>query len=153
MNYCAGKSCICPSSAEPEWSSLCCRQFAPMKCNTDWGTIIIRSKIKTCHIQYWQQNGNAWKRWLSIEIYIVHRANVHSTYWQQTCSIFYECCLSSSLCVFGYLSICTGHYFFYQPKSWDSIKCHCSVEFADVDISQWATTVPAICVVHDTLLV
>lgn len=124
-------------------------QFAPVKHNTVWGTIII-SKIKTCHVQYWRQNGNAWKRQLSIEIYIVQRANVHSRYWQQTCNIFYGGCLSSSLCVFGYLSLCTGHYSIYQPKSWASIKCHCSAESANAAIWQWLMTVPGSCVLHDT---
>lgn len=111
------ESCTCLSFVEPEWSSLCCRQFVPVKCNTVWGTIISSSKIKTCHVQYWRKNGNAWRGRLSIEIYIVRRANVHSTYWQQTCNIFYWSSLSSSLCVLRYLSICTGRYFIYRSKS------------------------------------
>lgn len=140
------ESCTCLLFAEPEWSSLCWRQFAPIKCNAIWGNMIMSSKIKTCHTEYWWQKGKAWKRQLSIEIYIVQRANVYSTYWQQTCNIFYWGSLCVSLCVFRYLRACMRHYWICCPKSSASVKCHFSVEFVNVTVWQQLSILPSICV-------
>ena len=144
------ESCTCPSFAEPEWSSLCCRQLAPMKFNTVWGTIIISSKIKACHVQYWQQNGNAWKRRLSIEIYTVQRANVHSAYWQQnTQHLLWRLSFQFSLCLRTPRHMYEA-LFHTSAQTLSQSQCHCSAESANAAIWLRLTTAPGACALRDT---